>query len=427
MHQLDYPFMEIAKVLSDKYIGKKVEIRGWIYRIREQKNKTFIIVRDSTEIIQCVSEKPVKDASMEASIIIKGKIRKDKRAPTGYEIDVEKAEIVGTAQRFPITRDQSVEFLLDVRHLWLRSRKLTAVMKVKETILAAFREWFAKQDFHEVTPPIIVSGSCEGGSTLFSFKYFDKTAYLSQSAQLYLESLIFSLEKVYSLTPSFRAEKSRTRRHIAEYWHLEGEMAWCDNEGNMKIQEELVSYVVKRVVEKNKKELEFLKRDISILKGVKPPFKRYTYDEVIEILQKKGVKIKWGEDLGADEEREFTKNLKKPVFVINYPRDMKAFYMKVNPDNPKTVLCSDMLSPEGYGELIGASQREDSEKLLKENMKMFGLKQKDYEWYLDLRRFGSVPHSGFGLGIERMVMWICGLDHIRDATTYPRTINRNYP
>jgi asparaginyl-tRNA synthetase len=419
--------MHISEILSDKHVGKKVEVRGWVYRRRVLKNKTFLVVRDSTDVIQCVSDDPVEKATVESSVIVTGMLKKDKRAPTGYEIEAKKIEVIGTAERFPITKDQSVEFLLDVRHLWLRSRKLTAVMKIKETVLAAAREWFANNDFHEVTPPIIVSGQCEGGSTLFSFKYFDKKAYLSQSAQLYLESLIFPLEKVYSLTPSFRAEKSRTRRHVAEYWHLEGEMAWVDNEGNMKIQEELVSYIVKKVLEKNRKELAYLKRDTKPLERVKPPFHRFMYDEAIKTLQKKGLKIKWGDDLGADEEREFTIDMDKPAFVMNYPRGMKAFYMKVNPDNPKTVLCSDLLAPEGFGEIIGASQREDDEKNLLENMKMFKLDRKDYEWYIDLRKFGSVPHSGFGLGIERIVTWICGLEHIRDTLPYPRMMNRFYP
>ncbi len=419
-------FIHIKKVLSEKFEGKKVKIRGWVYRKRQLKGKTFLVLRDSTGIVQCVLEGETP-ASIESSVEVSGVLRRDKRAPTGYEIIVEKISIVGLSERFPITKDQSVEFLLDVRHLWLRSRKLTAIMKIKETVLESAREWFKKNGFHEVTPPIIVSGQCEGGSTLFSFNYFGKKAYLSQSAQLYLESLIFSLEKVYSLTPSFRAEKSRTRRHVAEYWHLEAEMAWMDYIDNMRVQEKLVSHIVKRVLEKREEELLFLGRDLKPLKRVKPPFGRMTYEEAVKILQEKGVEIEWGDDLGADEERELTRYSKKPFFVTHYPREMKAFYMKVNPNDPKTVLCSDMMAPEGYGEVIGASQREDDMKLLLESMKMFGLKKKDYEWYLDLRRYGSVPHSGFGLGIERLLMWVCGLDHIRDTLPYPRVMNRYYP
>ncbi|MCD6404063.1 MAG: asparagine--tRNA ligase [Nanoarchaeota archaeon] len=413
-----------------KHVGKRVKVRGWIFRRRELKDKVFLVLRDSTGIVQCVvpsSLKGVEKARIESSVIVSGPLKKDKRAPGGHEIAVEKLKVVGEAEVFPITKDQSVEFLLDVRHLWLRSRKLTAIMKVKDTALRAAREWFHKHGFWEVTPPIIVSGACEGGATLFKFKYFDKTAFLSQSAQLYLEALIYSLEKVYSLTPSFRAEKSRTRRHLAEYWHLEGEAAWVDHEENMRIQEQLVSYMVKKVVKERKEELEFLGRDVKVLKRVKPPFKRMTYDKAIEILQRRGMEIEWGEDLGADEERELTKDLRKPIFLTNYPRKIKAFYMKVDPKDENKVLNDDLLSPEGYGELIGGSQREDDLEKLKENMKLFKLRPKDYEWYLDLRRYGSVPHSGFGLGMERFVMWVCKLDHIRDTIPFPRVINRAYP
>jgi len=413
-----------------KHVGERVKVRGWVFRRRELKDKVFLVLRDSTGIVQCVvpsSLKGVEKARIESSVIVSGSLKKDERAPGGHEIAVEKLKVVGEAEVFPITKDQSVEFLLDVRHLWLRSRKLTAIMKVKDTALRAAREWFHKHGFWEVTPPIIVSGACEGGATLFKFKYFDRTAFLSQSAQLYLEALIYSLEKVYSLTPSFRAEKSRTRRHLAEYWHLEGEAAWVDHEENMRIQEQLVSYMVKKVVKERKEELEFLGRDVKILKRVKPPFKRMTYDKAIEILQRRGMEIEWGEDLGADEERELTKDLRKPIFLTNYPRKIKAFYMKVDPRDENKVLNDDLLSPEGYGELIGGSQREDDLEKLKENMKLFKLRPKDYEWYLDLRRYGSVPHSGFGLGMERFVMWVCRLDHIRDTIPFPRVINRAYP
>ncbi|RLG17460.1 asparagine--tRNA ligase [Nanoarchaeota archaeon] len=413
-----------------KHVGERVKVRGWVFRRRELKDKVFLVLRDSTGIVQCVvpsSLKGVEKARIESSVIVSGSLKKDERAPGGHEIAVEKLKVVGEAEVFPITKDQSVEFLLDVRHLWLRSRKLTAIMKVKDTALRAAREWFHKHGFWEVTPPIIVSGACEGGATLFKFKYFDRTAFLSQSAQLYLEALIYSLEKVYSLTPSFRAEKSRTRRHLAEYWHLEGEAAWVDHEENMRIQEQLVSYMVKKVVKERKEELESLGRDVKILKRVKPPFKRMTYDKAIEILQRRGMEIEWGEDLGADEERELTKDLRKPIFLTNYPRKIKAFYMKVDPRDENKVLNDDLLSPEGYGELIGGSQREDDLEKLKENMKLFKLRPKDYEWYLDLRRYGSVPHSGFGLGMERFVMWVCRLDHIRDTIPFPRVINRAYP
>ncbi len=414
----------------------KFNIRGWVYRERKGKNNIFIILRDSTNIIQCVvkKEKVNKDVwekaekvTIESSLEISGNIKKDKRATGGYEIEVEELNIVNLAQPFPITKDYSPEFLLEKRHLWLRSRKLTAVMKVKETILDASREFFKMNGWHEVTPPIITSTACEGGSTLFQLKYFNDIAYLSQSAQLYLEALIFSLEKVWSLTPSFRAEKSKTSRHLAEYWHLEGEAAWLDFEGLLKFMEGLISHICQRVAEKNEKELKFLGRDIETLKKIKPPFPRITYDEALKILEKDGIKIKWGKDLRTIEEDTLMKHYEKPLIVTKYPKEVKAFYMKEDPNNPKVVLCCDIIAPEGYGEIIGSSEREtDINKLIK-RLKESGEDIKNYEWYLDLRRYGSVPHSGFGMGVERVVSWICKLDNIKDAIPFPRTMLRKYP
>jgi len=415
---------------APKYVGKKIEIKGWVYRERKLKDNSFIVIRDNTGYIQVVVPSLLaKEVTIESCVSIKGILKEDKRAPTGYEIKADTLEIVGKAERFPITKDQSTEFLLDVRHLWIRSKRLTEMWKIKNTVMWVAEEWLQKEGFYKVTNPIVTANACEGGSTLFEMDYFGKKAYLAQSGQLYSEAFMPSLERVYVLAPSFRAEKSRTRRHLAEYWHLEPEAAWVDHKENMKIQEDFISYVVQKTLEKHEDQLKEW-RDISVLKKIKPPFKRVSYDKVIEELKKKDMDIEFGDDLGADEEREFTKDLKKPVFVESFPRGMKAFYMKVDTKNNKRVLAADLLAPEGFGEIIGGSQREENLKELEQNMKMFGLKGKakaDLQWYLDLRRFGTVPHSGFGLGIERLMMWITKADHIRDTIPFPRVINRFKP
>lgn len=416
--------------------GKKIELKGWIYRHRVGKRNIFIILRDSSGKIQCVFKKgkvgkeTFKRASnlkVESSVKIKGKVIKDKRAPGGIEVEGENLEVIHLAKRFPITKDKSTEFLLDVRHLWLRSEKITSVLKIKNEVLKTSRKWLDENGFYEVNPPIITSSACEGGATLFELEYFGEEAYLSQSAQLYLEALIYSLEKVYALTPSFRAEKSRTRRHLMEYWHLEPEAAWVDHEENMKIQEKLISYVCKKVGTTCKDELKKLGRNPKDLENVKPPFKKITYNEALELLKENDFDIEWGEDFRTKEERFLTKDKKIPLIVEKFPLEAKAFYMKENPEDSETVLCNDILAPEGFGEIIGGSERETKNKILIERLKREGANLKDYEWYLDLRKYGSVPHSGFGLGIERLLRWICKLEHIRDAIPFPRTLNRYYP
>ncbi|MGC9121796.1 MAG: asparagine--tRNA ligase, partial [Thermogladius sp.] len=323
---------------------------------------------------------------------------------------------------------EGVEYLLDNRHLVIRSPKYTAIWKIKHTILDASREWFKKDGWWEVTPPILTASACEGGATLFPVQYFEKQAYLSQSAQLYLEVMIFSLEKVWSLTPSFRAEQSRTRRHLAEYWHLEAEAAWYDMNDMMRVVESLVSHIANRVLEERRRELDALGRNVDSLKtAVETPYPRIKYDEAIEILQKKGVDIKWGSDLGADEERLLTQEFDRPFFVTHFPKEIKSFYMKLDPENPRVVLGFDLLAPEGYGEVVGGSQREDDYDKLLQRIVENGYNVDDYKWYLDLRKYGSVVHSGFGLGIERLLMWIAGLEHIRDAIPFPRFRGRIYP
>jgi len=354
-------------------------------------------------------------------------MHQDGRAPGGYEVRATSFTIIGSALPFPITEYQSEELLLDNRHLWIRSREQTAVMKVKASLMAGAREWLAESDFTEVTPPIFTQNACEGGVTLFKLKYFDREAYLSQSAQMYLESLIFSLEKVYSITPSFRAEKSRTSRHLTEYWHMELEEAWADNEGNMRTQEGLVSAMVAKVLKERRDELEILKRDIEPLKKVVPPFKRLRYSDMIDMLRDKGFDIEFGSDLGAVEERAITEEEVAPVFVTNFPKECKAFYMKEDPDDPRTYSCADLLAPSGFGEVIGGSERETDLNKLLQRLETAGIPEEPYRWYLDLRRFGSVPHSGFGLGVERIAKWVCNLEHIRDAIPYPRTVARVYP
>ena len=427
-------FTPIKDILAGKYEDQEVNVRGWIYRTRSSGKIAFITVRDSSGIIQItvakndVEEKDfenAKKALIESSVAVNGVIAKDERAPGGYEIRAKKFELVGKADKFPITEHQSEELLLDNRHLWIRSRELMKVMKIKASLLKYCREWFNENNFYEVTPPTITPNACEGGTTLFEFNYFDKKAYLSQSAQLYLEALIYSLERVWSLTPSFRAEKSKTRRHLAEYWHLEAEEAWIGNEENMSIQEELISHVCQKLAKEDKDELVFFKREPRTLKNIEPPFESIKYEKAVEILKNKGFDFKYGMDFGVKEETALCSDIEKPVFITNFPKTVKPFYMKEADE--LTYLCADLLAPEGYGEIIGGSERETDYNKLVERMKEQNMNMKDYEWYLDLRKYGSVPHSGFGLGVERIIRWLCKLEHIRDAVPFPRTINRVYP
>ncbi len=415
-----------------KHIGKDVEVWGWVYRHRTTKNAVFIVLRDSSGIVQVVFKPDNEffnlagDLTIESSVKIRGVPRKESRAPTGIEISGKSLEIVHKAERFPITKDQSTEFLLDVRHLWLRSQRMNKILKIRDKALKYFREFFAMNNFWEVHPPIITKTGAEGGSTLFPLDYFGTEAYLSQTGQLYLEAMIYVLERVYSLTPSFRAEKSKTRKHLAEYWHLEAEAAWFENEDNMKFQEEMVSYVIHKLLENDRKLIEHF-RDPEDLRKIEPPFERMSYDEAIETLQQKGFDIDWGDDFGTPHEKALTEDLETPLFVYNWPKEAKAFYMKVDEKNPKYVKCADMLAPEGHGEIIGGSERIwDLDELIK-RMEEEGLPRENYEWYIDLRRYGSVPHSGFGLGTERFIKWVLNLDHIRDAIPFPRTISRVYP
>ncbi|OGS42159.1 MAG: asparagine--tRNA ligase [Euryarchaeota archaeon RBG_16_62_10] len=428
--------LAIKVALSKDLVGRKVQIRGWVYRTRCSGGIVFAVVRDVTGIMQVTVKKggvPEGDfegamsAGIESSVIVEGEVAEDKRAPGGFEVRASKFQVVGYSEAFPITEYQSTELLLDLRHLWIRSREQTAVSRVKASLLRGARDWFHENGYTEVTPPIMTGVAPEDSTTLFQVKYFDRIAYLSQSAQFYLESLIFSLEKVYSLTPSFRAEKSRTPRHLAEYWHLEMEAAWVDNEGNMKVQEELVTAMLRSAVKECSDELRLLKRDPASLKKIEPPFGRMKYEEAMEFLQKKGHEVSWGSDLGAVEEKALTIDREIPLFVVDYPKELKPFYMKESPDDPRTYKNSDMLAPEGFGEIIGGSERETDNEVIIEKLRDKGESLDNYKWYLELRKYGSVPHSGFGLGMERIVTWVCKLDHIRDAIPYPRTVARVYP
>jgi len=420
-------FISIKDVLDGKYTDKEVLLRGWIYRKREQKDIIFLILRDSTGIIQltCKGIKEALRATIESSIEVAGLVKKDERAPGGFEIEIKDLKIVGLAERFPISKDLSEEFLRDVRHLWLRSQKLTKILKIRSEVFYAIHEFFRKEGYIQFQSPSIISAACEGGSTLFEVKYFDKKAYLTQSWQLYAEAGIQALEKIYTIAPSFRAEKSRTVRHLAEYWHAEAEAAWMDMEGCMKLAEDLICFVCKKIAERCKDELKFLKIDPKEL-IIEPPFEKLKYDDVIEILKKKGFSTEWGDDLGADEEKALVEGYKKPIIVYGYPAKCKAFYHMPDPKDPKITRSFDVIAPY-VGELVGGGQRiHDKDQLIKK-IKEFGLDPKEYDWYIDLRRYGTVPHSGFGLGIERLIMWIAKVPHIMDTIPFPRTQTRVYP
>ena len=414
----------------------QVNIRGWCYRVRNSNKMAFIVLRDSTEIIQCVVEKSkltdelwneALKATMECSLEITGEIKKDDRAPTGYEISVSSLNIVGESDTFPITKDQSPEFLLDERHLWIRSRKMTAILKVRSAVFQAIRKFFNDKGFYEEHSPMFSPTSCEGGSTLFEVKYFEGIMYLTQSWQLYAEAMISALEKIYTISPCFRAERSKTSRHLSEFWMAETEIAWFKLDDILKNAEDLVAFIVKYVLENNEEELKFLGQDIEKLKKIKTPFPRITYTEALETLKKDGLEAEWGKDLRTTEEDTIAKHYEKPVIITNYPKKIMAFYKPKDPKNPKTALCFDIIAPEGYGEIIGGSERDTDIEEMKKALTEQGEKPEKYEWYFDTRRYGKVPHSGYGLGVERVIAWLCKLDNIKDTIPFPRTMLRKTP
>jgi len=434
---VEVPWVSIETL--PQYVDKRVEIRGWLANKRSSGKITFLILRDGTGFLQATAfagehfdseeVKSLKRIPLESSLIARGKVKEEKRAIGGYELELEKVEIVSEAEEYPIQKkEHSVEFLMENRHLWLRSRKQNAILRVRNQVIMAIHRFFQERGFTLIDPPILTPAACEGTTTLFALDYFDLgKAYLSQSGQLYMEAACMAFGKVYCLAPTFRAEKSKTRRHLTEFWMVEPEVAFYNWEDNMKLQEEFVSFVVQTVLEKCQRELEVLERDLKPLERVVPPFPRISYDEALNILHKKGFQIEWGDDFGGDEETAISEEFDRPVFIHHYPKKVKAFYMQPDPENPELVLNDDLIAPEGYGEIIGGSERIHDLNLLKERIKEHSLPEEVFSWYLDLRRFGSCPHSGFGLGVERTVAWICGIHHIREAIPFPRQIYRLYP
>lgn len=431
-------FVDVSSILSGGHQGERMAIRGWLLNKRSSGGIHFLLVRDGTGIVQCTIKKgrvldekfeEAKKLTQESSLELVGVVKEDPRAPGGYEVQVEDINIVHLAEEsFPIAKKyHGPEFLLDNRHLWIRNQRMQKILHIRAKFLEAAREWFRLNGYTEFHSPILITAACEGGSTLFNVKYFEDNAYLSQSWQLYAEAAISSLGKIYTIAPSFRAERSRTRRHLTEYWHLEVEAPWCNLDCVMKVQEEMLTYVLNVLCEDVPRELEALGRQPEELKRMMPPFGRVPYDEVVDILAKKGVQFKWGADLSWIEEKRLTEGFDRPFFVTHFPKGVKAFYHKPDPKRPQVTLSADLLASEGYGEITGGGQRIDNLNELLARIKEEKLNPKDYAWYIDLRRYGSVPHSGFGLGVERTIAWICKLDHIRDAIAFPRLINRVYP
>jgi len=426
-----------------EHAGTEVTLKGWLYNKRSSGKIHFLQVRDGTGIIQAVAfVKDVspavfercKEVTRESSLVVTGVVREDARAPGGYELSITDLEIVQLAQDYPIAKkEHGVGFLMEHRHLWLRSSKPHAALRIRAEVIRASQDYLDDRGFIRFDTPILTPCAAEGTSNLFATQYFDLgKAYLAQTGQLYAEAGIMAFGKVYCFGPTFRAEKSKTRRHLTEFWMVEPEVAYLTHEGNLELQENYVSYIVQRVLQRRAAELETLERDPRPLENVAPPFPRITYDEALEIIKEKGAEydcppLPWGEDLGAPHETLLADQFDRPVFVTHYPTKAKAFYMEPEPNRPEVARCADLLAPEGYGEIIGGSERISDLKLLEQRLLEWGLNPDDYQWYLDLRRFGTVPHSGFGMGIERVVAWICGLPHLREVIPFPRMLYRIYP
>ncbi len=430
--------MQRARVSQiSAYENEAVEIRGWLYNMRSSGKLHFLQIRDGTGIIQAVvfeNDVPAKvyaacgELSQESSLIVRGTVRREPRSPQGYEMGVTDIEVVQHAADYPITpKEHGVGFLMAHRHLWLRSSRPHAILRIRSEVVKACRDFMDEQGFTLIDAPIFTPAACEGTSTLFEVDYFGDKAYLTQSGQLYSEAAALAFGKVYCFGPTFRAEKSKTRRHLTEFWMIEPEMAYCDLAEDMTVAEALVAYVIKRVLDNRSAELEVLQRDTGLLQKATPPFPRISYTEAIELLHERGSDIQWGADLGGDDETILSAEFDRPVLVHRYPRQIKAFYMKTDPSDERLALCVDMLAPEGYGEIIGGGQREDDLHVLEERLTEHALPREPFEWYLDLRRYGSVPHAGFGMGIERVVAWLCGLHHVRETIPFPRTLSRLYP
>lgn len=422
---------------AGKRTGETVTIGCWLHRARSSGKIRFLQLRDGTGFIQGVVVKgdvsdEVWEASgkltQESSLYVTGEVRADERSKSGYELTVTGIEPIQLASDYPITpKEHGVDFLMDHRHLWIRAPRQRAILVIRAEIIRAIQRFFDERGFTLVDPPILTPSSCEGTTNLFHTKYFDEDAFLTQSGQLYMEAAAMALGKVYSFGPTFRAEKSKTRRHLIEFWMIEPEMAFVGHEENLEVQEQFVGHIVQSVLDNCRPELELLGRDIAKLEKVKAPFPRITYDEAVRFLQENGHTFEWGEDFGAPHETAIAEHYEKPVFITHYPTAIKAFYMKPDPNRPEVALCADLIAPEGYGEIIGGSQRIDDPVLMQERFREHELSEEAYQWYLDLRRYGTVPHSGFGLGLERTVAWICGLEHVRETIPFPRLLYRLYP
>jgi asparaginyl-tRNA synthetase len=429
-----------------RHEGETVRVRGWLYNLRESGKLLFPIFRDGTGTIQGVAHKAgvpaevfetLKGLTQESSVVVTGKVRVDQRSKGGYELDIATVEVVQRVPEsdpYPITlKEHGVEFLMEHRHLWVRSPRQAAILRIRAEIMRAAQEYFDTNGFTRTDPPILTPAACEGTSTLFPVDYFGEEAFLTQSGQLYIEATALALGKVYSFGPTFRAEKSKTRRHLTEFWMIEPEVAYCDLDGLMELAETFISHIVQSVLKKNRADLEVIGRDVSKLENIQAPFPRLRYDEAVKMLNQAHADgaleqpFEYGNDFGSPDETWLTKQFDKPVMVHRYPAAVKAFYMQPDPVDATFALCVDVLAPEGYGEIIGGSQRVDSYELLKNRIEEHKLPMEAFQWYLDLRRYGSVPHAGFGMGIERAVAWICGLDHVRETIPFARTLNRMFP
>lgn len=431
--------METIRIINAKeHVGKKVKLGAWVANKRSSGKIAFLQLRDGSAFFQAVVVKSAvaeevfelsKSLNQETAIWVTGEISEDSRSKFGYEIQVETIEVIGESNEYPITpKEHGTDFLMDHRHLWLRSSKQHAIMLIRNEIIRATHEFYQREGFIEMDSPILVGNAGENTTELFHTEYFDQDAYLAQTGQLYGEAAAMALGKIYTFGPTFRAEKSKTRRHLIEFWMIEPEMAFVEHDESLNIQERYVAHLINSVLDNCDYALDVLERDKEQLKKyTQLPYPRISYDEAIDILQKNGFDVEWGVDFGSPEETFLAEQYETPIFITNYPKAIKAFYMKQHPEREDVVICADMIAPEGYGEIIGGSQREDDYDKLLEGIKNFGLGTEEYEWYLDLRRFGSVPHSGFGLGLERTVTWIAGTDHIREAIPFPRLLNRIYP
>jgi asparaginyl-tRNA synthetase len=431
----------MKQVYIDKiseFEGQEVTLKGWLHNKRSSGKIQFLIIRDGTGYIQgvvvanAVSPEVFQQfdrVTQESAITVRGKVRADKRAPSGFELDVTSYEIVSIAEEFPITpKEHGVAFLMEKRHLWLRSPRQHAILRIRDEIIRAARAFYEKEGFILIDAPIFTPAACEGTTTLFETQYFDEgKAYLTQSGQLYSEAAAIAFGKVYCFGPTFRAEKSKTRRHLTEFWMIEPEVAYAELDDIMELAENFLSFIVQRVLNNKQTELKTLERDTSRLENIQPPFPRISYDDAAKLLQEKGLPFEYGNDFGGTDETVLSEHFDRPVMVHRYPAATKAFYMQPDPENPKLALCVDVLAPEGYGEIIGGSQRIHDYNLMLQRLKEHDLPQEAFEWYLDLRRYGSVPHSGFGMGIERVVSWICKLEHVRETIPFPRMLHRIYP